>query len=353
MPGKSIEVQGQQQIPSSYTEPSEPAQDEWFAHSSKKRAIEPVTAQALKTSGGLRIYNELLADGKLNEWPAYAEKYVKLVESISTALREEAGIKPGDEKQFLEQIWGIVGMSNIKIARDNYLYKSLTDMNEIRMDCDESAMLVFDIAKNLKIDAWVVGVPGHAFVRTSNFFLETTSGAHYPLSSIRAHYPDILFDSNDIKKLQSLTFLSLGIVKDGDEKFEYFKKATDANPAQVEAYNDLGSAYVGKNDARKEDFEKALAAFNEAISRYPGYANAYFNRGITFSKLGEFDNAFDDYGTAIDIYSRAIEKDPKDGVARNSLAQAYTLRGNLYLSLEDGEKAESDFKAAKAILLKK
>ena len=81
--------------------------------------------------------------------------------------------------------------------------------------------------------------------------------------------------------------------------------------------------------ARGAISSKAIADYSEAIRLSPKYIQAYYNRGISYRKKGEFDKAIADY-------TEAIRLDPKE-------PDAYFNRGGAYEKKGDMEKAIADF----------
>lgn len=79
---------------------------------------------------------------------------------------------------------------------------------------------------------------------------------------------------------------------------------------------------IGRDLNAKEDYQRALEAFNQVIRLQPNRFEGYYYRGVTYS-LVENDKA------ALDDVERAIALNPND-------ALSYSLRGLLlfrYLSL--------------------
>ncbi|PMB44794.1 hypothetical protein CEN39_27830, partial [Fischerella thermalis CCMEE 5201] len=73
-----------------------------------------------------------------------------------------------------------------------------------------------------------------------------------------------------------------------------YTEAIRLNPKYDEAYNDRGIARSELGDK-----QGAIADFNTAIKINPNYANAYNNRGNARSDLGDKQGAIADYNTAI------------------------------------------------------
>jgi tetratricopeptide (TPR) repeat protein len=57
-------------------------------------------------------------------------------------------------------------------------------------------------------------------------------------------------------------------------------------------------------------FDEAIAAYNKIVAIRPGSERAWFRRGGILEKLGQFKEAFNSYGIALEIkqnYTEAIE----------------------------------------------
>ena len=86
------------------------------------------------------------------------------------------------------------------------------------------------------------------------------------------------------------------------------------------------------NKYRQKDYKGAIADYTEAIRLNPKYDEAYNDRGIARSELGDKQGAIADYNTAIKI--------------NPNLAQAYNNRGIARSELGDKQGAIADYNSA-------
>ena len=127
------------------------------------------------------------------------------------------------------------------------------------------------------------------------------------------------------------------------------------------AYGNRGIAFAGK-----DDFDRAIADYDQAIKLDPNFADAYYNRGIAHDAKDERDRAIADYDAAIRInpkytdayvnrgadyeakgdhdraiadYDSAIRLNPKD-------ADTYHNRGIAYAAKDNHDRAIGDYDAA-------
>ena len=114
-----------------------------------------------------------------------------------------------------------------------------------------------------------------------------------------------------------------------DKAVERFSKAIALNPRIAAAYYNRGLAY-----ANKREYDRAIQDYDRAIELDPDYA-AYNNRGSAYWHKG-------DYHRSIQDYDRAIALDPDNVLA-------YFNRGLSWLCLEEWEKAESDLSQAQSL----
>ena len=72
-------------------------------------------------------------------------------------------------------------------------------------------------------------------------------------------------------------------------------------------------------------FGDAIADYSEAITEHNRYAEAYFNRGLSNSRLGRYERALRDYKHAFLRRSEAYEQLGEFGKAKEDCSKAMTL----------------------------
>ena len=103
------------------------------------------------------------------------------------------------------------------------------------------------------------------------------------------------------------------------------KRETQSNRAA--AYNNRGWSY-----SQKDDHDRAIADYDEAIRLDPNNALALVNRGWSYERKGAYDRAIADY-------DEAIEADPKYSLAYNNRGWIRYLQG-------DPDRAIADYTVA-------
>ncbi len=101
-------------------------------------------------------------------------------------------------------------------------------------------------------------------------------------------------------------------------------------------YNNRGVDYCGR-----QEYEKAILAFNRALRLNPYYTLAYRNRAVTFFRIGAAtpQGARPYYQQALADYGAALQLEPKD-------ADTYRERGQVQVRLGDLDKGIADFTQA-------
>ncbi len=93
------------------------------------------------------------------------------------------------------------------------------------------------------------------------------------------------------------------------------------------AYNSRGSFYL-----RKNEYEKALDDFNQAIRLHPNFSAAYNHRGLLHSFRRDYDRAISDYTIAIGI-------DPLNAIAFNNRSLAWCHKQDYARAIDDATAA--------------
>ncbi len=116
-----------------------------------------------------------------------------------------------------------------------------------------------------------------------------------------------------------------------EDKVQWLTKALQLQPNLAEAYNDRGIA-----NTQMGQLPQALNDFAQALSLNPNYVKAYNNRGNLHQKRGDLDKALQDYNKALALNA--------------NYALAYVNRGNVYQKKGLFDQALADY--TKAIALK-
>src|SRR5215475_11361992 len=114
---------------------------------------------------------------------------------------------------------------------------------------------------------------------------------------------------------------------DYDRAIAAFSDAMRLDPRSALAFANRGVAYE-----RKGDMDRAIADFSEAIRLDPNYALASSNRGIAYARKGDNDRAIADF-------NEAIRLDPKN-------VPAFANRGIAYGKKGDTDRAIADYNEA-------
>jgi tetratricopeptide (TPR) repeat protein len=114
---------------------------------------------------------------------------------------------------------------------------------------------------------------------------------------------------------------------DHDRAIADYTEAIRLDPKDGRVFNNRGFAY-----ALKGEYDRAIADYNEAIRLNPKDAKAFNGRGLAYALNGEYDRAIADY-------NEAIRLNPKE-------AQIFNGRGNAYSNKKEYDLAIADFSEA-------
>ena len=112
-----------------------------------------------------------------------------------------------------------------------------------------------------------------------------------------------------------------------DKAIECFQKAIALDPNNPTVYDNMGVAYYDK-----ENYNIALNFHQKAISIDPNYAGAYLNLGLAYYKKKNYDKA-------INFYQKAISLKPNYADAYNNMGITYIDKGNFDKAIECLQKA--------------
>jgi len=100
-----------------------------------------------------------------------------------------------------------------------------------------------------------------------------------------------------------------------------FERAVKVGPQSAEAHNWLGVALSGK-----ADLPGAIAAFRKAVALDPQYGRAYSNLGSALAQSG-------DYAEAVQVFEQALAMEPNSLGAHMNLGMALREKGDLEAAL--------------------
>jgi len=112
--------------------------------------------------------------------------------------------------------------------------------------------------------------------------------------------------------------------------YDSFKQAKDVEaPGEDIARLSLAAHffYLGNALYEQKDFENSIKAYSTSL-KLNEYAGAYYNRGVAYAELGEYDREIEDYNKAIKLNKEYVE--------------AYYNRGVAYAELGEHNRARED-----------
>ncbi len=115
--------------------------------------------------------------------------------------------------------------------------------------------------------------------------------------------------------------------KNHNEVIEVCTQIIQLDPNNAKVFYNCGIAY-----ANLKQFEKAIQDYNKAIELEPNDAEFFYSRGNAYANLKQFEKAIQDYNKAIESNSK--------------YAKAFNNRGNAYANLKQFEKAIQDYNKA-------
>jgi tetratricopeptide (TPR) repeat protein len=139
-----------------------------------------------------------------------------------------------------------------------------------------------------------------------------------------------------------LTFLSLFAIGQSyyiegayADSIRVIERAVGSLTSETEPLEGLADAYLLLGwlyQSPMDNYDRAIADYDQAIKLKPDFAEAYYNRGTAYTHKG-------DYGRAIADFDQVIYLKPDD-------AEAYTVRGSAYALKGDTDRAIADYDQA-------
>jgi lipoprotein NlpI len=139
----------------------------------------------------------------------------------------------------------------------------------------------------------------------------------------------VVWDRAQIASFRSDAYVDSGLKAKDDlqRALPDFSEAIRLNPLNSLAYISRGKAYQEQGE-----LDRAVADYNEAIRLRPNSATAHYNRGNAFSMQGDFARAILDYSQVIRIH-------PKQASGFANRGRAYFYQGSLAQARTDFEQA--------------
>lgn len=213
--------------------------------------------------GAQRIRLELFDNPVLAAY--YSELYTHYVDSLFNILKTNFQIKPGESERFIQAV------SSIIPARFPYSVNYLLweGMSKNKLDCDNTAYLVFDIGRKLGMDVSIVLVRLHAVAIVGDFVYETTCQQYYHKSDLRSIYPNVfLVSSNNdsINIMAAIYEISLFLEENGEiQKAKVFAAAAlKVFPDDPQLEQSMGDIYSCEGN-----YENAFEYYTKASQKLP------------------------------------------------------------------------------------
>ncbi len=127
-----------------------------------------------------------------------------------------------------------------------------------------------------------------------------------------------------------------------DKAIAEFNNILKEDPLWFPAYYNRGISYA--NSGRNKE---ALRDLNYVLANYPDNANAYFNRGIVYENLGSFSKAIQDYTETIQLRPDFIISYHYRGIARFRMLDLDGALEDYNCALKLGENIQMDVATAK------
>lgn len=174
-------------------------------------------------------------------------------------------------------------------------------------------------------------------------------------AAVRAYTAALKFKPNDARTyfMRGNAYANVSQYKQATDNFAIanYSKAIQLNPNFAKAYRNRGIVYR-QYQGLFSSYKLAIPEFDKAIELNPNDALTYFYRGAAYAKWGdshvtlhqskERDEISNEYAHALQDLGKAIELNP-------NLADAYSLRGKVYVRVQQNEQALQDLDKAIAL----
>lgn len=273
-----------------------------------------------------------------------------------------SAIKAGQEKNYRQAIE--LYNKALKLDNGNYIIYNKLSLMYYYLDNVDSSIVYCNLAlEKVPNDTAALYQRGHCYMDKRNFqkaiddftlsFEKTNkrnSDASFNIgkcyfglgdidNAIEFYKTTLTLEPNDKYSFYELGYCYASLsTPDKDNALKYYNKAIDQDNNYYEAYFNRGLLYAtqfknlkkGHADLEKsieirpknkrsylyngmlyrdeEDFEKANNMFNKVIELYPNYADAYFERAVTWYKIGILNMVCKDLDKAESLgYTKATE----------------------------------------------
>lgn len=82
-----------------------------------------------------------------------------------------------------------------------------------------------------------------------------------------------------------------------EEAFDHYERILEIDDQNAAAAFNIGYIHL----EYLQNYDSAIVAFTQACDLYPGYFQAFYNRGLSYESLGDSENALKDYNRALAI----------------------------------------------------
>lgn len=168
------------------------------------------------------------------------------------------------------------------------------------------------------------------------------------LLSIRQAQGALKPDQTPAQKIEEHIRKAEEMLKADPSKAIYYANvaATEAQKTADKSHLAMAQATLGEAYMNQGDFDMGFESILNALENCPAddtYLSAYIyvRLSSSYTKLHDFDQAFEYVDKAMAIYEKAGDK--------KNLANCYNARGLIYIQLPDNAKADENFRAALSI----